>query len=459
MAKIPHRLYLTEDQMPKQWYNLRADMKELPDPMLNPATLQPAKEEDLYPVFCKALAHQELDDKTRYVDIPDEVQEMYKVYRPSPLIRAYNLEKALGTPAKIYYKFEGNNTSGSHKLNSAIAQAYYAKEEGLTSLTTETGAGQWGTALAEACAYFHLPLTVYMVKVSYEQKPFRKAIIHTFGADVIPSPSNTTEAGRKILAADPNNSGSLGTAISEAVEKAVTTDGCRYVLGSVLNQVLLHQSIIGLESKIAMEMLDEYPDIVIGCAGGGSNLGGLIAPFMQDKLTGKADPRFIAVEPASCPSLTRGKYAYDFCDTGKITPMAKMYTLGCEFKPSPNHAGGLRYHGMSPILSKLYHDGYMEAVAVEQTRVFEAATMFAKIETILPAPESAHAIRAAVDEALKCKETGEAKTILFGLTGTGYFDMTAYTAYNEGKMTDYIPTDADLQVGFDKLPKLPGIQE
>ncbi len=459
MAKIPHRLYLTEDQMPKQWYNLRADMKELPDPMLNPATLQPAKEEDLYPVFCKALAHQELDDKTRYVDIPDEVQEMYKVYRPSPLIRAYNLEKALGTPAKIYYKFEGNNTSGSHKLNSAIAQAYYAKEEGLTSLTTETGAGQWGTALAEACAYFHLPLTVYMVKVSYEQKPFRKAIIHTFGADVIPSPSNTTEAGRKILAADPNNSGSLGTAISEAVEKAVTTDGCRYVLGSVLNQVLLHQSIIGLESKIAMEMLDEYPDIVIGCAGGGSNLGGLIAPFMQDKLTGKADPRFIAVEPASCPSLTRGKYAYDFCDTGKITPMAKMYTLGCEFKPSPNHAGGLRYHGMSPILSKLYHDGCMETVAVEQTKVFEAATMFAKIETILPAPESAHAIRVAVDEALKCKETGEAKTILFGLTGTGYFDMTAYTAYNEGKMTDYIPTDADLQVGFDKLPKLPGIQE
>ena len=459
MAKIPHRLYLTEDQMPKQWYNLRADMKELPAPMLNPATLQPAKEEDLYPVFCKALAHQELDDKTRYVDIPDEVQEMYKVYRPSPLIRAYNLEKALGTPAKIYYKFEGNNTSGSHKLNSAIAQAYYAKEEGLTSLTTETGAGQWGTALAEACAYFHLPLTVYMVKVSYEQKPFRKAIIHTFGADVIPSPSNTTEAGRKILAADPNNSGSLGTAISEAVEKAVTTDGCRYVLGSVLNQVLLHQSIIGLESKIAMEMLDEYPDIVIGCAGGGSNLGGLIAPFMQDKLTGKANPRFIAVEPASCPSLTRGKYAYDFCDTGKITPMAKMYTLGCEFKPSPNHAGGLRYHGMSPILSKLYHDGYMEAVAVEQTKVFEAATMFAKIETILPAPESAHAIRAAVDEALKCKETGEAKTILFGLTGTGYFDMTAYTAYNEGKMADYIPTDADLQVGFDKLPKLPGIQE
>ena len=459
MAKIPYRTYLTEDQIPKQWYNLRADMKELPDPMLNPQTGKPATEEDLYPVFCKALAHQEMDNTTRYVDIPDEVREMYKIYRPSPLCRAYNLEKALGTPAKIYYKFEGNNTSGSHKLNSAIAQAYYAKEEGLTSLTTETGAGQWGTALAEACAYFHLPLTVYMVKVSYEQKPFRQSIIRTFGANVVASPSNTTEAGRRILQADPQNSGSLGTAISEAVETALTTDGCRYVLGSVLNQVVLHQSIIGLESKTAMEMLGEYPDVVIGCAGGGSNLAGLIAPFMQDKLLGKADPRIVAVEPASCPSLTRGKYAYDYCDTGKMTPMAKMYTLGCEFKPSPNHAGGLRYHGMSPILSKLYRDGYMEAVAVEQTRVFEAATEFAKIETILPAPESAHAIRAAVDEALRCKETGEAKTILFGLTGTGYFDMTAYTAFREGKMTDYIPTDADLQVGFDKLPKLPGIQE
>ena len=454
MAKIPYRTYLTEDQIPKQWYNLRADMKELPDPMLNPKTGKPATEEDLYPVFCKALAHQEMDNTTRYVDIPDAVREMYKIYRPSPLCRAYNLEKALGTPAKIYYKFEGNNTSGSHKLNSAIAQAYYAKEEGLTSLTTETGAGQWGTALAEACAYFHLPLTVYMVKVSYEQKPFRQSIIRTFGANVVPSPSNTTEAGRRILQADPQNSGSLGTAISEAVETALTTDGCRYVLGSVLNQVVLHQSIIGLESKTAMEMLGEYPDVVIGCAGGGSNLAGLIAPFMQDKLLGKADPRIVAVEPASCPSLTRGKYAYDYCDTGKMTPLAKMYTLGCEFKPSPNHAGGLRYHGMSPILSKLYHDGYMEAVAVEQTRVFEAATEFAKIETILPAPESAHAIRAAMDEALRCKETGEAKTILFGLTGTGYFDMTAYTAFREGKMTDYIPTDADLQVGFDKLPKI-----
>lgn len=458
MAKIPHRLYLTEDQMPKQWYNLRADMKEQPDPIINPATMQPAVEEDLYPVFCKKLAHQEMDAQTRFIDIPEPVQEMYKIYRPSPLIRAYELERALDTPARIYYKFEGNNTSGSHKLNSAIAQAYYAKEQGLTSLTTETGAGQWGTALSEACCYFGIPLTVYMVKVSYEQKPFRKSVMHTFDANVIASPSETTEVGRRILAENPKTTGSLGCAISEAVEKAVTTEGCRYVLGSVLNQVLLHQSIIGLESQTAMEILGEYPDIIIGCAGGGSNLGGLIAPFMRDKLTGKANLRIIAVEPASCPSFTRGKYAYDFCDTGKITPMARMYTLGCGFIPSANHAGGLRYHGMSPILSKLYYDGYMEAVSVEQTSVFEAATYFAKHETILPAPESAHAIRAAIDEALKCKESGESKTILFGLTGTGYFDMTAYASYQEGRMQDYIPTDEELQKGFDSLPHIPGIQ-
>ena len=459
MVKVPHRLYLSEDEMPKQWYNLRADMKELPDPMINPGTMKPAAVEDLYRVFCEELAKQEMDNTTRYIDIPEEIQEMYKIYRPSPLIRAYNLEKALGTPAKIYYKFEGNNTSGSHKLNSAIAQAYYAKKQGMKGLTTETGAGQWGTALSEACSYFGIPLTVYMVKVSYEQKPFRKAVMQTFDAGVIASPSNTTNVGRQILAEDPDCTGSLGCAISEAVEKAVSTEGYRYVLGSVLNQVLLHQSIIGLESKIAMEKLEEYPDVVIGCAGGGSNLGGLIAPFMQDKLLGKADPRIIAVEPASCPSFTRGKYAYDFCDTGKITPLAKMYTLGSGFIPSSNHAGGLRYHGMSPILSKLYHDGYMEAVSVEQTRVFEAAVEFAKKETILPAPESAHAIRAAMDEALRCKETGEKKTILFGLTGTGYFDMTAYSAYLEGRMTDYIPTDEDLQRGFNGLPKIPEIQE
>lgn len=459
LKKVPHRVYLTEEQLPKEWYNIRADMKEQPDPMLNPATLQPVTAEDLYPVFCKDLVEQEMDSSTRYFEIPDAVREFYKMYRPSPLIRAYNLEKALDTPARIYYKFEGNNTSGSHKLNSAAAQAYYAKKQGLTSLTTETGAGQWGTALAEACSFFKLGLTVYMVKCSYEQKPFRRSVIQTFGAEIIPSPSKTTNAGRAILEKDPDTGGSLGCAISEAVEKAVSTEGCRYVLGSVLNQVLLHQSVIGLESKEALEMLDEYPDIVIGCAGGGSNLGGLIAPFMRDKLTGKASPRIIAVEPASCPSFTRGRYAYDFCDTGKVTPLAKMYTLGSNFMPSANHAGGLRYHGMSPVLSKLYHDGYLEAVAVEQTKVFEAAVFFAKNETILPAPESAHAIRAAIDEALKCKESGEAKTILFGLTGTGYFDMTAYDAYLNGTMTDYIPSDEDLRKGFEKLPDVSGIKK
>ena len=454
MAKIPYRFYLSEDQMPKQWYNLRADMKEQPDPLLNPGTLKPIKEEELYPIFCKELAHQEMDCETRYFDIPEEIQEMYKIYRPSPLIRAYNLEKELGTPAKIYYKFEGNNTSGSHKLNSAIAQAYYAKKQGLTSLTTETGAGQWGTALSEACAYFNIPLTVYMVKCSFEQKPYRKAVMQTFDADVIPSPSDTTEVGRKILAENPGTTGSLGCAISEAVEKATTTEGCRYVLGSVLNQVLLHQSVIGLEAKKAMEILGEYPDVVVGCAGGGSNLGGLIAPFMRDKIVDGNKVRIVAVEPASCPSFTRGKYAYDFCDTGKVTPMAKMYTLGSSFIPSANHAGGLRYHGMSPILSKLYHDGLMEAVSYEQTKVFEAAKLFARVETILPAPESSHAIKGAIDEALKCKETGEEKTILFGLTGTGYFDMSAYSAFHEGRMNDYIPTDEELQASFDKLPKV-----
>ena len=460
MSKVPYRLYLSESEIPKQWYNVRADMKEQHDPYINPKTMKPAQLEDLLPVFCDELAKQELDNTTRYFDIPEEIQDFYKIYRPSPMCRAYNLEKALGTPAKIYFKFEGNNTSGSHKLNSAIAQAYYAKKQGLKSVTTETGAGQWGTALAEACAYYDLPLTVFMVKVSTEQKPYRKAIIQTFGADLIPSPSTTTNVGRQILEENPNTGGSLGCAISEAIEKAVTTDKCRYVLGSVLDQVLLHQSVIGLESKLALEKMDEYPDIIIGCAGGGSNLGGLIAPFMQDKLTGKANPYFIAVEPASCPSMTRGKYAYDFCDTGRVTPMAKMYTLGSGFIPSANHAGGLRYHGMSPTVSKLYHDGYIdEARAVEQSSVFDAATIFAKYETILPAPESSHAIRVAIDEALKCKETGEAKTILFGMTGTGYFDMQAYMQYHSGTMTDYIPSDEALQAGFDTLPTIPGIQE
>ena len=443
MANIPHRLILSEEQMPTQWYNLRADMKSLPDPMLNPGTLQPIRTEELYPIFCEDLAKQEMDSTTAYFDIPEEILNVYKAYRPSPLSRAYALEKYLDTPAKIYFKFEGSNTSGSHKLNSAVAQVYYAKKQGLTGLTTETGAGQWGTALAEACSYFGINLDVFMVKASFQQKPYRKAIIQTFGANVVASPSSTTQVGRAILAMDPDTTGSLGCAISEAIEKAVSTPNCRYVLGSVLNQVLLH-----------------HPDAVIGCAGGGSNLGGLIAPFMQDKLLGRKNPYFIAVEPASCPSLTRGRYAYDFCDTGKVTPLAKMYTLGSGFIPSPNHAGGLRYRGMSPIISKLYHDGYIdEARSAEQTKVFDAAVQFAKLETILPAPESAHAIRCAMDEAVKCRETGEAKTILFGLTGTGYFDMAAYTAYLEHTMTDYIPTDEDLQPGFDSLPKIPGVQE
>ena len=455
MTKIPHKLFLTEDQMPQQWFNLRAVMQEQPDPMLHPGTLQPVTEADLAPIFCEELARQELDETHEFIDIPEQVLNIYKMYRPSSLIRAYDLEKALGTPAKIYYKYEGNNTSGSHKLNSAVPQAYYAKMQGLSGVTTETGAGQWGTALSVACAYFDLSCDVYMVKCSYEQKPFRKAMMHVFGADVVPSPSTLTQVGWKILAENPDTTGSLGCAISEAVEAATTGSAKRYVLGSVLNQVLLHQSIIGLESKLAMEMLGEYPDIVVGCAGGGSNLGGLIAPFVADKIRGVKNPRIVAVEPASCPSLTRGKYAYDFCDTGKVTPLARMYTLGSGFIPAPNHAGGLRYHGMSPILSKLYHDEYMEAVAYEQSKVFEAAVFFAKHETILPAPESSHAIKGAIDEALRCKETGKAKTILFGLTGTGFFDMTAYENYLSGKMTDYVPTDADLQKGFDSLPDIP----
>lgn len=460
MAKkpIPYKIYLSEDEIPKQWYNLNAAMKRKHDPFLNPATLEPCTADDLRPVFCDDCVEQELNRTDLYIDIPEEIRSFYKMYRPSPLVRAYCLEEKLQTPAKIYYKFEGNNTSGSHKLNSAIAQAYYAKKQGLKGVTTETGAGQWGTALSMACAYLGLDCQVYMVKVSYEQKPFRREVMRTYGAKVTPSPSDTTAVGRKILAEHPGTGGSLGCAISEAVEAATSQEGYRYVLGSVLSQVLLHQTVIGLETKTAMDKYGIVPDMIIGCAGGGSNLGGLIAPFMQDKLTGRANPRIIAVEPASCPSLTRGRYAYDFCDTGKITPMARMYTLGCGFIPSANHAGGLRYHGMSPILSKLYHDGYMEAVSVEQTKVFEAAVMFARKETILPAPESAHAIRTAVDEAIRCRETGEAKTILFGLTGTGYFDMTAYSAYLEGRMTDYVPTDEDLEKGFASLPKIPGIQ-
>lgn len=456
--EIPYKIYLEENEMPKQWYNVRADMKKKPAPLLNPATGKPMTAEELEPVFCEELVQQELDDTTPYIDIPQEIQDFYKMYRPAPLVRAYCLEKKLDTPAKIYYKFEGNNTSGSHKLNSAIAQAYYAKKQGLKGVTTETGAGQWGTALSMACAYLDLDCKVYMVKVSYEQKPFRREVMRTYGASVTPSPSTTTEVGKRILEAHPGTTGSLGCAISEAVEVATTNEGYRYVLGSVLNQVLLHQSVIGLEAKTAMDKYGIKPDMIIGCAGGGSNLGGLISPFMGEQLRGEANYQFIAVEPASCPSFTRGRYMYDFCDTGMICPLAKMYTLGSGFIPSANHAGGLRFHGMSSTLSELYDQGLMEARAVEQTEVFAAAEQFARIEGILPAPESSHAIKVAIDEALKCKETGEEKTILFGLTGTGYFDMVAYQRFNDGEMSDYIPTDEELAAGFAGIPKIPGIQ-
>ena len=457
--KIPYKIYLEESELPKQWYNVRADMKNKPAPLLNPETLKPMTFDDLRPVFCDELIKQELDDTTPYFDIPEEIQDFYKMYRPAPLVRAYFLEKELDTPAKIYYKFEGNNTSGSHKLNSAIAQAYYAKKQGLKGVTTETGAGQWGTALSMACSYFDLDCQVYMVKVSYEQKPFRREVMRTYGGSVTPSPSEKTEVGRKILKEFPGTTGSLGCAISEAVEAATTQEGYRYVLGSVLSQVLLHQTVIGLETKTALDKYGITPDIIIGCAGGGSNLGGLISPFMGEKLRGEKDYRIIAVEPASCPSLTRGKYVYDFCDTGMVCPLSKMYTLGNGFIPSANHAGGLRYHGMSSILSQLYDDGLMEATSVEQTEVFEAATKFARVEGILPAPESSHAIRVAIDEALKCKETGEEKTIVFGLTGTGYFDMFAYEKFNDGIMSDYIPTDEDLAKGFATIPNILGLNE
>ena len=454
--KIPYKIYLSEDELPRYWYNVRADMKNKPAPLLNAATGEPMSYEDLRPVFCDELIKQELDNDTRDILIPTEIRDFYKMYRPAPLTRAYCLEEKLQTPAKIYYKFEGNNTSGSHKLNSAIAQAYYAKNQGLKGVTTETGAGQWGTALSMACSYLDLDCKVYMVKVSYEQKPFRREVMRTYGASVTPSPSMETEVGRKILAEHPGTGGSLGCAISEAVEVAGKNPGYRYVLGSVLNQVGLHQSIIGLEAKAAMDKYGIVPDIIIGCAGGGSNLAGLIAPFMGEKLRGERDYQFIAVEPASCPSLTRGKFAYDYCDTGAVCPLAKMYTLGSNFIPSASHAGGLRYHGMSPALSQLYADGLMEARSVEQTKVFEAAEMFARVEGTLPAPESSHAIRVAIDEALKCKETGEEKTILFGLTGTGYFDMYAYEKFHNGQMTDYIPTDEELEASFARLPKVPG---
>ena len=452
--KIPYKIYLEESELPKAWYNLRADMKNKPAPLLNPETLKPMTADELSSVFCRELAEQEVDDVNSYIEIPTEIRDFYKMYRPAPLIRAYCLEKQLGTPAEIYYKFEGNNTSGSHKLNSAIAQAYYAKKQGLKGVTTETGAGQWGTALSMACSYFDLECKVYMVKVSYEQKPFRREVMRTYGASVTPSPSMDTEVGKKILAEHPGTGGSLGCAISEAVEVATKTEGYRYVLGSVLNQVMLHQSIIGLETKTALDKYGIVPDIIIGCAGGGSNLGGLIAPFMGEKVRGERDYRFIAVEPASCPSFTRGTFAYDYCDTGMVCPLAKMHTLGSGFMPAATHAGGLRYHGMSSTLSQLYHDGLMEATTVLQTEVFAAAEQFARVEGILPAPESSHAIKVAIDEAMKCKETGEKKVIVFGLTGTGYFDMMSYEKFHNGVMTDYIPTDDEIAKATARLPKV-----
>ena len=452
--KIPYKIYLEESEMPKAWYNLRADMVNKPAPLLNPDTFQPLTAEELNVMFCDELTAQELDETNAYIEIPQEIRDFYRMYRPSPLVRAYCLEEKLQTPAKIYYKFEGNNTSGSHKLNSAIAQAYYAKKQGLKGVTTETGAGQWGTALSMACSYFGLDCKVYMVKVSYEQKPFRREVMRTYGASVTPSPSMETEVGRKILKEHPGTTGSLGCAISEAVEKASSMDGYRYVLGSVMNQVMLHQTIIGLETEAALAKYDIQPDIIIGCAGGGSNLGGLIAPFMGKKIKGEADYRIIAVEPETCPSFTRGVYAYDYCDTGMICPLSKMYTLGSAFIPAGTHSGGLRYHGMNSTLSQLYADGLMEAVAVPQTEVFAAAQAFARVEGILPAPESSHAIKVAIDEALKCKETGEEKTIVFGLTGTGYFDMVAYQKFNDGQMVDYAPTEEELRAGLSKLPKV-----
>ena len=452
--KIPYKIYLSENELPTAWYNLRADMVNKPAPLLNGETLQPMTEDELSQVFCRELARQELDDTTPWFPIPTLIRDFYKMYRPAPLVRAYCLEEKLQTPAKIYYKYEGGNTSGSHKLNSAIAQAYYAKEQGLKGVTTETGAGQWGTALAMACAYLGLDCKVYMVKVSYEQKPFRREVMRTYGASVTPSPSMDTAVGRKILAEHPGTGGSLGCAISEAVEVATSTPGYRYVLGSVLNQVMLHQSVIGLETKAALDKYNVKPDIIIGCAGGGSNLGGLIAPFMGEKIRGERDYRIIAVEPTSCPSFTRGVFAYDYCDTGMVCPLQKMYTLGSGFIPAANHAGGLRYHGMSGTLSQLYDDGLMEAVSVKQTEVFAAAEYFARIEGILPAPESSHAIKVAMDEAIKCKETGEEKTIVFGLTGTGYFDMYAYEKFHNGVMEDYVPTDEELKAGLKNLPQM-----
>ncbi|NLO89694.1 MAG: TrpB-like pyridoxal phosphate-dependent enzyme [Clostridia bacterium] len=428
------KITLNEEEIPTKWYNIQADMPNLPEPPLNPATREPLKPEDLSHLFPMELIKQEASTE-RYIEIPEEVQNLYRLWRPTPLIRARRLEKALDTPARIFYKNEGVSPAGSHKLNTSIPQAYYNKREGIKRITTETGAGQWGSALSMSCNFFGMECVVYMVRVSFEQKPYRRTFMQVFGAQVIPSPSTLTEAGREALELDPDTPGSLGLAISEAVEDAASRDDTAYSLGSVLNHVVLHQTVIGQEVKAQLEKIDAYPDVIIGCCGGGSNFAGLAFPFIKDKFEGKKI-KIIAVEPAACPTLTKGSFQYDYGDMAKMTPLMKMYTLGYDFVPSSIHAGGLRYHGESPLVSQLYHDGYIEAVSYKQSEIFEAAVTFARNEGIIPAPESAHAVKAAIDEALKCREAGEAKNIVFGLSGHGYFDMTAYDAYISGSLID-----------------------
>lgn len=447
------KFLLDEKDMPRQWYNILPDMPVPMDPPLSPQTLKPAGPEDFTPLFPMGLIMQEMS-QDRFIDIPDEVLDIYKLYRPSPLFRARRLEAALGTPAKIYYKYEGGSPAGSHKPNTAIAQAYYNKVEGIKRLATETGAGQWGSALSMACQLMGLECTVYMVRSSYEQKPYRHMMMEAFGANVIPSPSTTTNSGRNALQENPGHPGSLGLAISEAVEDTVTHPGTHYSLGSVLNHVILHQTIIGEEVQKQFEMTGDKPDVIFGCVGGGSSFGGIAMPYVRDKLAGKTDVRLVAVEPASCPTLTKGIYAYDYGDTAKMAPVVKMYTLGHDFVPAPIHAGGLRYHGDSPIISTLHHEGIIEAVAYKQLGIFEAAIKFLHAESIVPAPESAHAIKAAIDEAMKCKETGEAKTICFLLTGHGYFDMSAYDDYLNGKLVDDEYSEAEEERAIAALPKV-----
>lgn len=445
------KFLLEEKDIPTAWYNIVADMENKPMPMLNPQTKKPLTEEDMYPLFSKAASHQEMNTTDAWIEIPEEVRDLYKVWRPTPLVRAYGLEKALDTPAHIYFKNESVSPIGSHKLNSALAQAYYCKQEGITNITTETGAGQWGAALSYAAKAFGLELAVYMVKVSYHQKPYRRSIMQTFGAQVIASPSMSTRAGRKILTDHPNYQGSLGTAISEAVELAMSTPNCKYTLGSVMNHVMLHQTVIGLEAEKQMEMAGEYPDVVIGCFGGGSNFSGISFPFIRHKLKEGKDVRIIAAEPASCPKLTRGQFQYDFGDEAGYTPLIPMFTLGHNFAPANIHAGGLRYHGAGSIVSQLLKDKLMEAVDIQQLETFQAATLFAQSEGIIPAPESSHAIATAIREANQAKLEGKPRTILFNLSGHGLIDMSAYDQYLAGDLLNYEVTDEDVKKNLSEL--------